>query len=493
MKDVYGLDDDFIYRQGYFLCLNSKYKGFELLKHRSGALKQKTIFDLSQHVTTAERFQQYLDKFNKAYGMNLRLVPDKTLDVDESYVDKRGHVHVSPKHFETFAEHPESFDEMILEECLHPIIATYAKRYSDKFSDLVATCRKYYPGIVGVVSLQYKDKSKEVVDQEIVAHVMAHAIAEGEVAYGIHRIGEFIKKELENSGKSDKKEHNKGQWLFINMFEGITRDLREGKARKFPTIDFDHMLDDSMQHMSTRDAKKMKENLFTAKQKLSARLKDERRRKLAKQFVQAQYKNALEELNDVIKLAEKSQKANNTPQTTGNTDAILSTLDHIVQLELRDVEVLQNVDVASLSNENLLFLKHSVQGIWGDSSKKLSGVLTDIMDSLDFSVMTTEQKDQLGQISAIHQENIRTLGLYRDRHSVDSLIDAEIERRVVDLVNNWVDENVIAASEEQREQMKENLTHEVLGSLSFTKGGILNKRFAANAATNKDPLINMIW
>lgn len=245
--------------------------------------------------------------------------------------------------------------------------------------------------------------------------------------------------------------------------------------------------------MSTRDAKKMKENLFTAKQELSARLKDERRRKLAKQFVQAQYKNALEELNDVIKLTEKSQKANNTPQTTENTDAILSTLDHIVQLELRDVEVLQSVDVTGLSNENLLFLKHSVQGIWGDSSRKLSGVLTDIMDSLDFSVMTASQKYQLNQISAIHQENIRNLGLYRDRHSVDSLIDAEIERRVVDLVNNWVDENVIAASEEQREQMKENLTHEVLGSLSFTKGGILNKRFAANAATNKDPLINMIW
>jgi hypothetical protein len=124
------------------------------------------------------------------------------------------------------------------------------------------------------------------------------------------------------------------------MFEGITRDLREGKARKFTAINFDHMLEDSMQHMSTRDAKKMKENLFTAKQKLSARLKDERRRKLAKQFVQSQYRNALEELNDVIKLTEASQKANNTPQTTNNTDAILSVLDHIVALEQRDVEIL---------------------------------------------------------------------------------------------------------------------------------------------------------
>jgi hypothetical protein len=125
--------------------------------------------------------------------MNLKLVPDRTLEMDESYVDKRGHVHVSPKHFETFAERPEGFDEMILEECLHPIIATYVKLYPDRFPDLVATCRKYYPEIVSVVSLQYKDKSKEVIDQEIVAHVMAHALAEGEIDGGILRVNGFIK------------------------------------------------------------------------------------------------------------------------------------------------------------------------------------------------------------------------------------------------------------------------------------------------------------
>lgn len=249
MKNRFGYDN-FLILHGYFLELNPKYKGVELLKPRTGALVQKTIFDLSKHVTTAERFQQYLDKFNKAYGMNLKLVPDKTLAEDESYVDKRGHVHVSPKHFEAFTEHPEDFDAMILEECLHPIIATYAKKYKKRFVDLVDTCKQYYPKIACAVSLQYKDKPKEVVDQEVVAHVMAQALASGEMNDGIKAMDLFIKKQIAEDrprplSPYNGKEHS-GPESFINMFEGITRDLREGKARKFTAINFDHMLDDSM-------------------------------------------------------------------------------------------------------------------------------------------------------------------------------------------------------------------------------------------------------